>query len=93
MLEGVRGLNALNKRRRIRGILREWKADVVYLLETKLENVSREVVWGLWGCQHVDWCYMGSSRASGGFLLMQDRRVVEKIECGEIYSYLLYEKY
>jgi hypothetical protein len=47
MLEGARGLNVLNKRLGIRGLLREWKADVVYLLETKLENVSREVVWSL----------------------------------------------
>jgi hypothetical protein len=28
----------------------------------------------------VDWCYLGSSGASGGILLMWDRRVVEKIE-------------
>jgi hypothetical protein len=28
----------------------------------------------------VDWCFMGLRGASGGVLLMWDRRVVEKIE-------------
>jgi len=40
----VRGLNAIDKRPTIRGLLRDWKADVVCLLETKLESISREVV-------------------------------------------------
>jgi hypothetical protein len=29
---------------------------------------------------YVDWIYLGSTGASGGILLMWDRRVVEKIE-------------
>jgi hypothetical protein len=49
-------------------------------VQREVGTVSREVVRSLWGCQHVDWCYMGSSGASGGVLLMCDRRVVEKIE-------------
>jgi exonuclease III len=32
----VRGLNELNKRLRIKGLIREWKVDVVCLLETKM---------------------------------------------------------
>ena len=64
----VRGLNVVDKRLRIRGLLREWKADVVCLQETKLEVISREVIRSLWGGQHVDWCYLGSSGASGGIL-------------------------
>jgi len=42
--------------------------------------ISREVVCSVWGCIHVDWVYLGSRGASGGILLMWDRRVVEKIE-------------
>lgn len=45
----VRGLNVVDKRLRIRGLLREWKADVVCLQETKLEVISREVIRSLWG--------------------------------------------
>jgi len=42
--------------------------------------ISREVVRSLWGCNQVDWCYLGANGASGGILLMWDRRVVEKLE-------------
>lgn len=38
----VRGLNAKDKRLRIRGLLRNRKVDIVCLLETKLEYISRE---------------------------------------------------
>jgi hypothetical protein len=37
-------------------------------------------VKSLWGCQFADWCFLPSSGASGGILLMWDRRVVEKFE-------------
>jgi hypothetical protein len=70
----------LNKRLRIKGLLREWKADFVYLLETKMEVITRKVVRSLWGCQNVDWCYMGVSGASSCILIMWDRWVVEKID-------------
>jgi exonuclease III len=76
----VRGLNAFKKRLKIRGLLKEWKADIVCLIETKMEFISREVVRSIWGGQHVGWVYMGSNGASGGLLLMWDRRVVEKME-------------
>jgi hypothetical protein len=54
--------------------------DIVCLVETKMAVISREVVQSLWGCIHVDWCYLGANGASGGILLMWDRRVVEKVE-------------
>jgi hypothetical protein len=76
----VRGLNEKDKRMWIKGLLRDWKVDVISLQETKLEFVSREVVRSLWGCLHVDWCYLGVRGASGGILLMWGRRVVEKVE-------------
>ena len=53
----MRGLNAFKKRLRIRGLLKEWKADVVCLIETKMDVITREVVLNLWGGQHVDWIY------------------------------------
>lgn len=34
---------------RIRGLLKDWKADIVCLLETKLEYISRDVIHTLWG--------------------------------------------
>jgi hypothetical protein len=79
----VKGLNQRSKRLKIRNLLRQWKADIICLQETKLELISNRIMKSLWGCQFVDWCYLPSSEAFGGILLMWDRRVVEKFEaCG-----------
>jgi hypothetical protein len=61
------------------------KANIICLQETKLELISSNFVRSLWGCQFLDWYYLPSSEASGGILLMWDKRVVKKIEsCGGI---------
>lgn len=39
---------------KIKGLIGEWKADIVCFQETKLQVVNRELVWSLWGCTHVD---------------------------------------
>jgi exonuclease III len=74
----VRGLNLVEKRMKIKSLLREWKVDVC-LQETKVQNVTRELVQSLWGCVQVDWCSLGSQGASRGILLMWDKRVVKKV--------------
>jgi endonuclease/exonuclease/phosphatase family metal-dependent hydrolase len=76
----VRGLNVRDKRLQVRHMLKLWNADIVCLQETKLDFIDRGVVRSLWGLHHVDWLYLGSEGASGGILLMWDRRVVEKID-------------
>jgi exonuclease III len=81
LMWNIRGLNEIKKRLEIRGLLlRDWKADVVCLVETKMAVISMEVVRSLWGCHYVDWCYMGANGALGRILLMWDKRVVEKVE-------------
>jgi len=50
------------------------------LQETKLEFISNNLVRSLWGCPFVDWCYLASCGASGGMLIMWDKRIVEKID-------------
>jgi len=76
----VRGLNEGDKRLRVRNLLRQWKADIICLQETKLEFISNNLVRSLWGCPFVDWCYLASCGASGGMLIMWDKRIVEKID-------------
>ena len=73
-------LNDKKKRLLIRNFLRTWKADLICFQETKLEWVTRGIVRSIWSCLFVDWLYLGSEGASGGILLMWDRRVVEKLE-------------
>jgi exonuclease III len=55
----VRGMNELEKRMKMRRLLREWKADIVCLQKTKMEVFSREVVRSVWGCIHVDCVNLG----------------------------------
>ena len=45
-----------------------------------MEWVTRGIVRGICSFPYIDWLYLGSEGASGGILLMWDRRVVEKIE-------------
>ena len=76
----VRGLNEVEKHVRIRHLIREWKANIVCLQETKLKMISRKTVRSLWNNIYVDWVDLASSRASGGVVVMWDERVVEKVE-------------
>jgi hypothetical protein len=76
----VRGLNERDKRLGIKESTQRMEG-IICLQESKLEHLSR-LVCSFWGCQHVDWCYLGVGGASRGILLMWDRRVVENlVEC------------
>ncbi|XP_050277756.1 uncharacterized protein LOC126719218 [Quercus robur] len=77
---GMKGLNEAGKRLQIRNLLRAWRPDIVYLQETKLEWITRGVVKSIWSCPYVNWLYLGSEGASGGIVLMWDRRAMEKVE-------------
>lgn len=88
----MRGLNDSVKRWRVRNLLRDWKADIVCLQDTKSEFVSRAVVCSLWGCHHVDWCFLDSRGVPGEIFLIWEKRVAEKIECGGIFSCLLFKE-
>ena len=81
----VWGLNDVEKRIRVKGMLKEWKADIICLQETKMELITRQTVRSLWSCHHVDWIYLGSIGASGGILVTWDSRVVENV--GEAVGY------
>jgi exonuclease III len=61
-------------------MLKIWRPDIICLQETKLELITTAIVRSLWRCHYVDWMFLGSNRASGGILLMWDKRLVEKIE-------------
>jgi hypothetical protein len=65
---------------RIRNLLSKWKVDIACFQETKLEMISNQLVQSLWRYPYVDWCHVAANGASGGILLMWDRRVVSKID-------------
>jgi exonuclease III len=76
----MRGLNEEKKRLRVRRLLRQCKVDIVCLQEKKLEMITHGLVQSLWRCPYVEWSYVASFGASGGILLMWDRRVVSKVD-------------
>ena len=76
----VRGLNDRGKRLRVKHMLKIWQPDIICLQETKLEVITRRIVRSVWRCHHVDWMFLGSNGASGGILVMWDKRLVEKVE-------------
>ena len=76
----VRGLHDQDKRLRIKNLLKEWHANVVCLQETKMEVITSQFVRSLWRCRYVDWMFLRSNGASGGSLLMWDKRLVEKLK-------------
>jgi hypothetical protein len=76
----VRGLNDRDKHLRISNLIRLWKVDIVCFQKTKMESMSNWFVHSLWDYPYVDWCRVDSRGASGGILLMWDRRVVSRID-------------
>ena len=66
----VRGLNDPRKRLVVKNLLREWKCDVVYLQETKIASMNRQLVCCLWSCPYEDWVVLEADRTVGGILLM-----------------------
>lgn len=50
----VRWLNVKEKRVVVKSLLKRWKADVVWLQETKINEMSSTFVKELWGSRWVD---------------------------------------
>jgi exonuclease III len=87
------GVEQEEKTLRVSNLLKDWKVDVICFQETKLHSLSRYVVRSLWRCNHIDWCTLDSSGASGGILIMWDTRVVEKVdECVEEFTLAVFVK-
>uniref|UniRef100_A0A2N9GTP0 Endonuclease/exonuclease/phosphatase domain-containing protein n=1 Tax=Fagus sylvatica TaxID=28930 RepID=A0A2N9GTP0_FAGSY len=60
------GLNDGSRRLMVRYLLKQWKANLVCLQETKFQNLSRGVIRSLWGGPYVDCLFVGSNGALGG---------------------------
>lgn len=51
---------------------------ILIAFKKKLELISRSLVHSLWRGRHVRWSYLPSRGASGGVLVLFDKRVVER---------------
>ncbi|GLT40901.1 hypothetical protein SLA2020_149990 [Shorea laevis] len=64
----VRGLGSLIKRKEIFRLVRREKPDVLFLQETKLEEVEVSLCKMLWFSDDCDWVMQKSVGNSGGML-------------------------
>lgn len=71
----VRGLNEAEKRSTIKSLIHKWRADIVCLQETKIEEWSIQWIRQVWGNRWVDWAVLKSTCRSGGIIVLWDKRV------------------
>jgi len=71
----VRGLNNRDKRRVIKNIMGDWKADIICLQETKLQGNITELVRQIWGDRWVKMACLEASGTRGGTMMLWDSRI------------------
>ncbi|XP_070020674.1 uncharacterized protein [Nicotiana sylvestris] len=71
----IRGLNDKNKRSIVGSLVREWRADIVCLQQTKMEDIPASMLYQIWGNRWVEWAELKASGTRGGIVVMWDRRL------------------
>ncbi|KAK8644374.1 hypothetical protein V6N13_123683 [Hibiscus sabdariffa] len=66
----VRGLGSSVKRMAIRKVLQQQSVEMVFLMETKLEQISDELVKGIWWTDSFSFIASPSTGLSGGILVI-----------------------
>lgn len=76
----VNGLGNVSKRNQVREVIGIVDPDIVMIQETKLEEVDRFLVHGVWDSRFKGWEFMPSVGFSGGLLMAWDTRVATKVD-------------
>jgi len=84
----VRGLNSRDKRRVVKNIMGDWKADIICLQETKLQGDLTGLVMQIWGGRWIKMACLEASGTRGGIMMLWDSRIW-KGEVLEIGTYTL----
>ena len=64
----VRGVNAPEKRKVIKNFLRSYRADIICLQETKVQEMSVELARGLGVGRKLNWKTLNAEGSAGGIL-------------------------
>jgi exonuclease III len=64
----VRGLGGQIKRRKLRELVKNHNVDFLAIQETKLNSVSDQLCYSLWGSHDCEWAFLPAEGNSGGIL-------------------------
>ena len=76
----VRGANAPDKRKVIKNFLRSYRADLVCLQETKIQEMSIDLVRSLGVGRQLNWKAMNAEGSAGGILLFWDNSRINLVD-------------
>jgi len=75
----VMGLNFPNKRRDVKWVLRKYCCDAAILVESKLEEINRNIALSFWGGRPFDWIFPPLVGRSGGIIVIWDTQALEYV--------------
>ncbi|XP_058775213.1 uncharacterized protein LOC131649469 [Vicia villosa] len=75
----IRGGGSSVKRKRINKIIKEGRAEVFLIQESKLEKVDQAIISSLWSFEKVGWSFTKSEGRSGGIITLWKEETVDVI--------------
>ena len=76
----VRGLGSLDRRVKVKKVIRQYKASVVLIQETKLNSSNDSLVKQISGNGYFTWVGLNANGASRGILLRWDSRKLQMLD-------------
>ena len=76
----VRGVNGSEKRKVIKNFLRSYRVDIVCLQETKVQEMSVELVRSLGVGRRLNWKALNAEGSAGGILLFWDNSRITLVD-------------
>lgn len=69
----IRGLGGVLKKNKIRDLIRVHRVDFMAIQETKMEVITPELCYSLWGSEDCEWAFRPSEGNSGGILSLWNK--------------------
>lgn len=76
----VHSLNNKDKRSTLKSLIQKWGADIVCLLETKIESWNPSLIRQIWGNNWLFWAEVKAIGTKGGLLILWDKRALNSVE-------------
>ena len=76
----VRGANNCDKRKVIKALIKKNKVDLVYLQETKIQEMSRSLIRSLRVKRFLKWGAVDSKGVGDGIVVLWDNKVLKLVD-------------